>query len=227
MIADGVEDEEKYLAAGIAGLQQNAFYMHRALVSLLSLSLSLAICITESLIDWIFNLSGLQQFEGRSQILRSDAIGASHFQAFPSQILRTLYSLLTDPILSFLDWFKFLFFLFMISSEWLPFYLGCLIAQICEHSMNWESWRCFSRRRLSVVAPPSSSMNSCSMLGTYCPGCKFEIIFKSFFLGLSFVKLDIYFQMLWWIHMYMHKYIIGSPFSWYTLLLQPFYTVPD
>ncbi|XP_074294501.1 vacuolar protein sorting-associated protein 35A-like [Silene latifolia] len=33
MIADGVEDEEKYLAAGIAGLQQNAFYMHRALDS--------------------------------------------------------------------------------------------------------------------------------------------------------------------------------------------------
>ncbi|KAM1062559.1 hypothetical protein ACFX13_027528 [Malus domestica] len=33
MISDGVEDEEKWLAAGIAGLQQNAFYMHRALDS--------------------------------------------------------------------------------------------------------------------------------------------------------------------------------------------------
>ncbi|XP_074301662.1 vacuolar protein sorting-associated protein 35A-like [Silene latifolia] len=33
MIADGVEDEEKYLSAGTAGLQQNAFYMHRALDS--------------------------------------------------------------------------------------------------------------------------------------------------------------------------------------------------
>ncbi|KAK6924522.1 Vacuolar protein sorting-associated protein 35 [Dillenia turbinata] len=33
MITDGVEDEEKWLAAGIAGLQQNAFYMHRALDS--------------------------------------------------------------------------------------------------------------------------------------------------------------------------------------------------
>lgn len=32
MIRNGVEDEEKWLAAGIAGLQQNAFYMHRALV---------------------------------------------------------------------------------------------------------------------------------------------------------------------------------------------------
>ncbi|XVE87460.1 hypothetical protein DITRI_Ditri18aG0119200 [Diplodiscus trichospermus] len=33
MIAVGVEDEEKWLTAGIAGLQQNAFYMHRALDS--------------------------------------------------------------------------------------------------------------------------------------------------------------------------------------------------
>ncbi|KAL6959910.1 Vacuolar protein sorting-associated protein 35A [Sarracenia purpurea var. burkii] len=33
MISEGVEDEEKWLAAGIAGLQQNAFYMHRALDS--------------------------------------------------------------------------------------------------------------------------------------------------------------------------------------------------
>ncbi|XP_023552354.1 vacuolar protein sorting-associated protein 35A-like [Cucurbita pepo subsp. pepo] len=33
MITDGVEDEEKWLAAGIAGLQQNAFYMHRSLDS--------------------------------------------------------------------------------------------------------------------------------------------------------------------------------------------------
>ncbi|GLU19741.1 hypothetical protein SLE2022_359720 [Rubroshorea leprosula] len=32
-MADVVEDEEKWLAAGIAGLQQNAFYMHRALDS--------------------------------------------------------------------------------------------------------------------------------------------------------------------------------------------------
>ncbi|KAK7406842.1 hypothetical protein VNO78_08476 [Psophocarpus tetragonolobus] len=30
---DGTEDEEKFLAAGIAGLQQNSFYMHRALDS--------------------------------------------------------------------------------------------------------------------------------------------------------------------------------------------------
>ncbi|KAI8029796.1 Vacuolar protein sorting-associated protein 35B [Camellia lanceoleosa] len=33
MISNGIEDEEKWLAAGIAGLQQNAFYMHRALDS--------------------------------------------------------------------------------------------------------------------------------------------------------------------------------------------------
>ncbi|KDP36898.1 hypothetical protein JCGZ_08189 [Jatropha curcas] len=31
MILDGIEDEEKWLAEGIAGVQQNAFYMHRAL----------------------------------------------------------------------------------------------------------------------------------------------------------------------------------------------------
>ncbi|KAJ8451916.1 hypothetical protein Cgig2_007399 [Carnegiea gigantea] len=33
MIADGIEDEEKWLSAASAGLQQNAFYMHRALDS--------------------------------------------------------------------------------------------------------------------------------------------------------------------------------------------------
>ncbi|KAF7828980.1 vacuolar protein sorting-associated protein 35A-like [Senna tora] len=33
MMFDGVEDEEKFLAAGIAGLQQNGFYMQRALDS--------------------------------------------------------------------------------------------------------------------------------------------------------------------------------------------------
>ncbi|CAN4109822.1 unnamed protein product [Withania somnifera] len=33
MIPNGIEDEEKFLSAGIAGLQQNAFYMHRALDS--------------------------------------------------------------------------------------------------------------------------------------------------------------------------------------------------
>ncbi|GMP32045.1 hypothetical protein CsSME_00005986 [Camellia sinensis var. sinensis] len=33
MISDGIEDEGKWLAAAIAGLQQNAFYMHRALDS--------------------------------------------------------------------------------------------------------------------------------------------------------------------------------------------------
>lgn len=32
MIAQGFEDEEKWLAEGIAGIQHNAFFMHRALV---------------------------------------------------------------------------------------------------------------------------------------------------------------------------------------------------
>jgi vacuolar protein sorting-associated protein 35 len=34
MLPDGGgDDEERWLAEGIAGVQQNAFYMHRALVS--------------------------------------------------------------------------------------------------------------------------------------------------------------------------------------------------
>lgn len=32
MIADGAEDEEKWLAAGAAAFKQNAFYMQRAIV---------------------------------------------------------------------------------------------------------------------------------------------------------------------------------------------------
>lgn len=43
MIADGAgEDEEKWLAAGAAAFKQNAFYMQRAIVIPLSLSLSLS-----------------------------------------------------------------------------------------------------------------------------------------------------------------------------------------
>lgn len=34
MIADGSEDEEKWLAAGAAAFKQNAFYMQRAIVIL-------------------------------------------------------------------------------------------------------------------------------------------------------------------------------------------------
>lgn len=37
MIINGVDDEEKWLAEGIAAIQHNAFYMHRALVSLQNL----------------------------------------------------------------------------------------------------------------------------------------------------------------------------------------------
>ncbi|KAL8172125.1 hypothetical protein V2J09_023929 [Rumex salicifolius] len=33
MISDGIEEEEKWLAEGVAGIQHNAFYMHRALDS--------------------------------------------------------------------------------------------------------------------------------------------------------------------------------------------------
>lgn len=38
MIAQGFEDEEKWLAEGIAGIQHNAFFMHRALVGTLHYS---------------------------------------------------------------------------------------------------------------------------------------------------------------------------------------------
>lgn len=37
MMLDGAEDEDRFLAAGIVGLQQNGFYMHRAMVTLGSL----------------------------------------------------------------------------------------------------------------------------------------------------------------------------------------------
>ena len=33
MIVDGIEDEEKWVAEGIAAVQHNAFFMHRALVT--------------------------------------------------------------------------------------------------------------------------------------------------------------------------------------------------
>ena len=32
MMINGIEDEDKWLAEGIAAIQHNAFYMHRALV---------------------------------------------------------------------------------------------------------------------------------------------------------------------------------------------------
>lgn len=93
MLAEvGREDEEKWLAEGIAGLQQNAYYMGRALVWIspplpstsLSLSLSLADCSGRRLGE------GYQQLEGRAQILGPDALRASDLQALPAQVLRTL-----------------------------------------------------------------------------------------------------------------------------------------
>lgn len=32
MLSDAMEDEDKWLAEGVAGIQHNAYYMHRALV---------------------------------------------------------------------------------------------------------------------------------------------------------------------------------------------------
>ena len=43
MISNGIEDEEKWLAEGIAGIQHNAFYLHRALVNLNMIIVSFSI----------------------------------------------------------------------------------------------------------------------------------------------------------------------------------------
>ena len=54
MLPDGGgDDEERWLAEGIAGVQQNAFYMHRALVSPLLRPRTLASCL-----NWPVRLSG-------------------------------------------------------------------------------------------------------------------------------------------------------------------------
>lgn len=87
-MVDGVEDEEKWLAAGIAGLQQNAFYMHRALVSNICLFLgkktsgkskikpNMMNLHGETLIMVAVNLnfSGLEQSERCFKIFCSDVI---------------------------------------------------------------------------------------------------------------------------------------------------------
>lgn len=95
MITGGVEDEEKWLAAGITGLQQNAFYMHRALV----LSQP-QITRPRIPISWIYFLRpnfgdllpGFQQSQGCIEVFGSDAVGASNFETLASQILRTVYA---------------------------------------------------------------------------------------------------------------------------------------
>lgn len=53
MIADGVEDQEKWLSAGVAGLQQNAFHMHRALVHYISLFSCMIYAIRLNPSSWI------------------------------------------------------------------------------------------------------------------------------------------------------------------------------
>lgn len=66
MMLGGDEDEEKWLAEGIAGVQHNAFYMHRALVpSQILIPTSPSFLLTLDL-NSKFTISGLQQFEGSS-----------------------------------------------------------------------------------------------------------------------------------------------------------------
>jgi len=92
MIVDGIEDEEKWVAEGIASVQHNAFFMHRALVKFsppifqfpnsdqiqhFSMLISLSISI---------EFPGFRQFERSSQVLRSNAIGAPNLQTLPSQV---------------------------------------------------------------------------------------------------------------------------------------------
>ena len=105
MIGDGIEDEEKWLAAGIAGLQQNAFYTHRALVTVFNFfsgsqfltrfapienSRETLIFVHRDLDFFFFEcciVSGLQQSPRLPQIFCSDALRASNLEAFSSQIL--------------------------------------------------------------------------------------------------------------------------------------------
>jgi hypothetical protein len=95
MMLDGMEDEDKWLAEGIAGIQHNAFYMHRALVHL---KLSIRTLIFPGNPVPILTLEKFlpSQFTGREQsprspqVLCADAVGAPNLEAFSSQILRTL-----------------------------------------------------------------------------------------------------------------------------------------
>lgn len=92
MLSVAIEDEEKWLAEGIAGIQHNAFYMHQAVVSpifTLTIFFFLEIrrfnCIGIALISLlllIFVVSGHGQPQRSPQILGSDAFGASNFEAF-------------------------------------------------------------------------------------------------------------------------------------------------
>jgi hypothetical protein len=93
MLPDGgADDEERWLAEGIAGVQQNAFYMHRALVSPRGTLTPHVLPIPASSV-WPqpCNLgAGLEQPQGRAQVLGSDALRAAHLAALTSQVLRAL-----------------------------------------------------------------------------------------------------------------------------------------
>ena len=97
MLPDGgADDEERWLAEGIAGVQQNAFYMHRALVSAPRnptpyLPPPPNCCFLPRCVLQPCNLGvGLQQPQGRAQVLGADALRAAHLATLTAQVLRAL-----------------------------------------------------------------------------------------------------------------------------------------
>jgi hypothetical protein len=93
MLPDGgADDEERWLAEGIAGVQQNAFYMHRALVSPGgALTPRVLPIVASSVWPRPCNLgAGFEQPQGRAQVLCSDALRAANLAALTSQVLRAL-----------------------------------------------------------------------------------------------------------------------------------------
>jgi hypothetical protein len=93
MLPDGgADDEERWLAEGIAGVQQNAFYMHRALVSPGG-TLTPRVLPTVASSVWPQTCilgAGFEQPQGRAQVLGSDALRAANLAALTSQVLRAL-----------------------------------------------------------------------------------------------------------------------------------------
>lgn len=78
----GVEDEEKWLAEGIAGIQHNAFFMHRALVT------SPDLTIYFSIIDLISLSLRLHRTRTISEKSSSTPLSCYPSSAPPSSLLR-------------------------------------------------------------------------------------------------------------------------------------------
>lgn len=163
------EDEEKWLAEGIAGIQHHAFYMHRALVRPHSpfqpnWNCNLKLVAASHLNPISLPFPGFQWSQGRAQVLGADAIGAADLTSLASQILRALYVRL--PIFPCVNatcvFVKFCCWWVTVSA----------IGKIWGRSMNWGRWRCSSgRRRRVAISPLLIYMSSFSMRATSCPDC--------------------------------------------------------